>query len=147
MQFYVVKAAAFLAHVLEHITSTLLNRQITQISGRKAQAKALKKKKTCEGWWKPPVLSQHLEALRRSSSVYLPIPYPSSCNTVGWKEFTIKEKCQRMTSVGCFVLKSACLHNSFLCVTVLNTHWDFRGHSQNTSGKTKSSNGKVRFMD
>lgn len=40
MQFYVVKAGVFLAHVLEHITSTLLNRQITQISGRKAQAKA-----------------------------------------------------------------------------------------------------------
>lgn len=40
MQFYVVKAAVFLAHVLEHIASTLLNRQISQISGRKAQAKA-----------------------------------------------------------------------------------------------------------
>lgn len=144
MYFYVVKAAVFLAHVLEHITNPLLNRQITQTSGTKAQAKD---KNTCEGWWKPPVLSQYLEALRRSCSVYLPIPYPASCNAVAWEEFMIKEKWQRMTSVGCFVPKPTRLLNSFHCITMSNTHWDFKCHSQNTSGKRKRSNGRGRFMD
>lgn len=81
--------------------------------------------------------------LRSSEEKLMPTTYPSSCKTVGWGRIYGKRKMTENDFCG-FLCPKTNKSASFLS---LYHSLRFTGHSQNTSDKRKSSNGKGRFTD